>query len=356
MERYVGGEEIDAGLLVRTSRSRSPGARSTPSSRSTRPAASGPESCSTSWCPPSPHRSSTRCRRSSRRRVDRARRSRATRPARWSRRSSRRPPIRTSGGSAWSASSRGPCCRTPPCTCPGTARRGRGRRPGRQSPGPRRGRADRDPLGARWARRSAPPRRWSPATSARSAGSSRAETSDTLSPTSTRRWCWSRGRCRTPSCRWRSEVRTKSDEDKLGPGLQRLAAEDPTLRVEHNAETHQVVLWTMGEAHADVLLDRLAEPLRRGRRRGRAAGAAARDVRPPGHRPRPAREAERRARAVRRVHASRSSRCRRAVGSSSSTGSSAVRCRASSSPRWRRECARRWSAGSRTATRWSTSG
>ncbi|MDP2772100.1 MAG: elongation factor G-like protein EF-G2, partial [Nocardioides sp.] len=54
------------------------------------------------------------------------------------------------------------------------------------------------------------------------------------------------------------EVRSKSDEDKLGPGLQRLAAEDPTLRVEHNAETHQIVLWTMGEAHADVLLDRLA--------------------------------------------------------------------------------------------------
>ena len=53
-------------------------------------------------------------------------------------------------------------------------------------------------------------------------------------------------------------VRAKSDEDKLGPGLQRLAAEDPTLRVEHNAETHQIVLWTMGEAHADVLLDRLA--------------------------------------------------------------------------------------------------
>jgi elongation factor G len=54
------------------------------------------------------------------------------------------------------------------------------------------------------------------------------------------------------------QVRTKSAEDKLGPGLQRLAAEDPTLRVEHNGETHQVVLWTMGEAHADVLLDRLA--------------------------------------------------------------------------------------------------
>ncbi|MGN6577901.1 MAG: elongation factor G-like protein EF-G2, partial [Nocardioides sp.] len=49
----------------------------------------------------------------------------------------------------------------------------------------------------------------------------------------------------------------KTDEDKLAVGLQRLAAEDPTLRIEHNAETHQIVLWTMGEAHADVVLDRL---------------------------------------------------------------------------------------------------
>lgn len=54
------------------------------------------------------------------------------------------------------------------------------------------------------------------------------------------------------------KARAKADEDKLSQGLQRLAAEDPTLRVEHNAETHQIVLWCMGEAHADVLLDRLS--------------------------------------------------------------------------------------------------
>jgi elongation factor G len=51
---------------------------------------------------------------------------------------------------------------------------------------------------------------------------------------------------------------TKSDEDKLSLGLQRLVVEDPTLRLENNPETHQLVLWTMGEAHVDVLLDRLS--------------------------------------------------------------------------------------------------
>jgi elongation factor G len=49
----------------------------------------------------------------------------------------------------------------------------------------------------------------------------------------------------------------KSDEDKLSQSLSRLVAEDATLRLEINAETRQLVLWCMGEAHMDVLLDRL---------------------------------------------------------------------------------------------------
>jgi elongation factor G len=52
-------------------------------------------------------------------------------------------------------------------------------------------------------------------------------------------------------------AKSKADEDKLSLGLSRLVAEDPTLRLEHNVETHQLVLWCMGEAHLDVLLDRL---------------------------------------------------------------------------------------------------
>ncbi|MHB1431116.1 MAG: elongation factor G-like protein EF-G2, partial [Streptosporangiaceae bacterium] len=53
-------------------------------------------------------------------------------------------------------------------------------------------------------------------------------------------------------------AKSKADEDKLSQALARLVAEDSTLRLENNAETHQLVLWCMGEAHADLLLDRLA--------------------------------------------------------------------------------------------------
>jgi elongation factor G len=52
---------------------------------------------------------------------------------------------------------------------------------------------------------------------------------------------------------------TKSDEDRLAGALGRLVAEDPTMRLEHNPETHQVILWTMGQAHVDVLLGRLRD-------------------------------------------------------------------------------------------------
>jgi elongation factor G len=48
-----------------------------------------------------------------------------------------------------------------------------------------------------------------------------------------------------------------ADEDKLSQALGRLVAEDPTMRLEINPETHQMVLWCMGEAHADLLLNRL---------------------------------------------------------------------------------------------------
>ena len=50
---------------------------------------------------------------------------------------------------------------------------------------------------------------------------------------------------------------TRGDEDALIKTLAKLVAADPTLRLERNQETHQTVLWCMGEAHADVVLSRL---------------------------------------------------------------------------------------------------
>jgi elongation factor G len=85
----------------------------------------------------------------------------------------------------------------------------------------------------------------------------RAETGDTLSeksePLVLRPWTLPE-----PLLPIAVQARAKTDEDKLSVGLARLAAEDPTLRIEQNQETHQIVLWCMGEAHAGVVLDGLA--------------------------------------------------------------------------------------------------
>ncbi|MFF1557513.1 elongation factor G-like protein EF-G2 [Streptomyces sp. NPDC058279] len=53
------------------------------------------------------------------------------------------------------------------------------------------------------------------------------------------------------------EAHSKADEDKLSQGLARLVAEDPTMRLEQNPHTGQLVLWCLGEAHQDVALERL---------------------------------------------------------------------------------------------------
>ncbi|GAA2141855.1 elongation factor G-like protein EF-G2 [Kitasatospora kazusensis] len=54
------------------------------------------------------------------------------------------------------------------------------------------------------------------------------------------------------------EAHSKADEDRLAQSLGKLSAQDPALRVEQNADTHQLVLWCTGEAHQAVVLDRLA--------------------------------------------------------------------------------------------------
>ena len=53
------------------------------------------------------------------------------------------------------------------------------------------------------------------------------------------------------------QAATRGDEDALAKALGRLTAGDPTVRVERSPDTGQLVLWCLGEAHADVVLDRL---------------------------------------------------------------------------------------------------
>ncbi|MCF3141157.1 elongation factor G-like protein EF-G2 [Paenarthrobacter sp. AR 02] len=53
------------------------------------------------------------------------------------------------------------------------------------------------------------------------------------------------------------EGASRSDEDALAKSIGKVAAADPTLRLERNPDTHQLVLWCMGESHAEVVLDRL---------------------------------------------------------------------------------------------------
>ena len=53
------------------------------------------------------------------------------------------------------------------------------------------------------------------------------------------------------------EPKTKSDQDKLSQGLQRLAEEDPTFRVSSDEETGQTLIAGMGELHLEIIVDRL---------------------------------------------------------------------------------------------------
>ncbi len=50
---------------------------------------------------------------------------------------------------------------------------------------------------------------------------------------------------------------SRADEDRMPVAFRELAAEDPSLRIEHDAGTGQVVLWTTGPAHLDLVLSRL---------------------------------------------------------------------------------------------------
>jgi elongation factor G len=83
-----------------------------------------------------------------------------------------------------------------------------------------------------------------------------AETADTLSTPEDPRLVppWD---LPTPQLPVAVEAASRADEDRLATALARLVAEDPTVRLDRRPDTGQLLLWCVGEAHAEVLLERL---------------------------------------------------------------------------------------------------
>jgi len=52
--------------------------------------------------------------------------------------------------------------------------------------------------------------------------------------------------------------KSKADEDKLANALHKLQEEDTVIRIERNSETHQTLLWGMGETHLSIALEKLS--------------------------------------------------------------------------------------------------
>ena len=61
----------------------------------------------------------------------------------------------------------------------------------------------------------------------------------------------------TPVIQLAVEPKTKADQEKLGLAIQKLAQEDPTFRVNTDAETGQTILSGMGELHLEIIVDRM---------------------------------------------------------------------------------------------------
>jgi len=53
------------------------------------------------------------------------------------------------------------------------------------------------------------------------------------------------------------EPKTKSDQEKMGIALQKLAQEDPSFRVRTDEESGQTIISGMGELHLDIIVDRM---------------------------------------------------------------------------------------------------
>jgi elongation factor G len=54
-------------------------------------------------------------------------------------------------------------------------------------------------------------------------------------------------------------AKERKDDVKLGAAFTKLTEEDPSLRVDHNAENHEIVIWGQGEMHLRVAAERLGD-------------------------------------------------------------------------------------------------
>ncbi len=110
---------------------------------------------------------------------------------------------------------------------------------------------------SRSASSSGPRAPWWPATSARSAGCL-APKPETRCPTRPNRWCSSRGPCPSRCCPSRCNRTPRPTTTSCRSACSGCRPKTRRCAIDQNPETHQIVLWCMGEAHAGVVLDGLA--------------------------------------------------------------------------------------------------
>ena len=110
------------------------------------------------------------------------------------------------------------------------------------------------------------------------------------------------------------EPKSKADQEKLGVALAKLAAEDPSFRVNTDQESGQTIIRGMGELHLDIKVDILKRTYKVEANIGAPAGRLSREDHAAGHGRLPAQEADRRYRPIRPGQDRRPSRCRPAAG------------------------------------------
>lgn len=71
------------------------------------------------------------------------------------------------------------------------------------------------------------------------------------------RWVLESIRTQPPVLAWRLAAANAAELVRMGQGLARLAQEDPSLRVDSDAETGETLVWGMGELHLEVMVERL---------------------------------------------------------------------------------------------------